>query len=67
MTRLPEFQYRPVAPCGMGCGNTAPGVYVWAWGEGEHRTERSICAECVCEGKPEYPPILDATPEWAKA
>lgn len=60
MTRkVPEFEYRPIGPCGMGCG-------MWAWGEGEHRTERSICAECVCKGKPEHPPILDATPEWAR-
>lgn len=49
-------------PCGMGCGNFATGVYVWAWGDGEHRVERIVCPECVGKGRPEHPPILDATP-----
>jgi len=52
---------------GFGCGNVASGVYVWAWGEGDHRVERIVCEECVGRGRTAHPAILDATPPYAES
>lgn len=55
---------RKPGPCESGryCGNVASGVYVWSWGEGDHRVERIVCEECASQGRTEHPAVLDATP-----